>query len=425
MALEQDVDYISDLDRTSPGPAEFKSEGDDHLRNIKKALRQTVPGFAGAVFVAGQNGGAANVYTLTPTPALPSYEPGTMVVFAPAAANTGASTLNISSNGAKPLKRVAGGDLLSGDLVPGVTYVAIDIGAEFRLLSITKNQLDQTAFQSSLPALASGFLHSDGATASFGTTHTGYAQNEVKGADIASAATINLTTATGNLVHVTGTTAITAITIPVGADRTVIFDGSLTLTHGAALLLPGGANIITEAGDRMVVRGDTAGAVVTNYTRAAGQAVGAYPLLHVRDQKAGGANGGTSVAGVQDRALNTVATNTIPGASLATNQITLPAGTYDFDISAPAYAGDAHRVQLYNVTDSVVTQYGTNESSAASSQVVSTRSIALGRMTIAAPKVFKVRHYIAGALANEGLGRAASDSAPNAIFTEARFWKVA
>jgi len=131
----------------------------------------------------------------------------------------------------------------------------------------------QAAFQTVLPAQSLGFLRSSGAAAAFTTTHTGYAQNEVKGADIASAATINLTTATGNLTHVTGTTPITAITIPVGAERTVIFDGALTLTHGAGLLLPGAANITTAANDRAIIRGDTAGAIVTSYTKADGTAV--------------------------------------------------------------------------------------------------------------------------------------------------------
>lgn len=94
-----------------------------------------------------------------------------------------------------------------------------------------------------------------------------------KGADIASAATINLTTSTGDFVHVTGTTTITGITLALGAQRTVIFDAALTLTHGAALLLPGLANISTAAGDRMIVRGDSGGVVVIEYQRANGLAV--------------------------------------------------------------------------------------------------------------------------------------------------------
>lgn len=134
----------------------------------------------------------------------------------------------------------------------------------------TLDYVNATASSVTLPGQALGFLRSTSTVASFGVAHTGYAQNEVKGADIASASTINLTTATGNFVHITGTTTITAITIPIGADRTVIFDGILTLTHGAGLLLPGAANITTAANDRMVVRGDTAGAIVVNYTKADG-----------------------------------------------------------------------------------------------------------------------------------------------------------
>lgn len=423
MPLEPDVDYIADFDRTSPGPAEFKSEGDDHLRNIKKAALQTFPGFAGAVAVMGQNGGAANAYTVTSTPALPSYTPGTRVAFSPTVANTGPSTLNISSNGAKPLRRVTGGELMVGDLVVGVTYEAIDIGAEFRLLSLTKNQLDQTAFQSSLPALAPGFLHSDGATALFGPTHTGYAQNEVKGANIASASAINLATATGNLVHVTGTTTISAITIPVGADRTVIFDGALTLVHGAGLLLPGGANIVTEPGDRMVVRGDTDGAVVTSYVRASAQPIAAIPLLHVWHET--GSAGGSSVAGTQDRVLNTVVTNTITGASLASNQITLPPGTYDFDISAPAFTIARHRAWLFSVTDGGVVKLGTTEFTGSGDQV-QTRSLVRGRFAIVTSKVFKVQHYTDAAVPTQGLGGNGTDPyVGSSVYTEARFWKVA
>lgn len=93
-----------------------------------------------------------------------------------------------------------------------------------------------------------------------GGTLTG-ALNEAQGADIASAGTVNLTTATGNYVHITGTTTITAITLAQGYERTVVFDGALTLTNGASLLLPTAANITTVAGDTAVFRGEAAGVV--------------------------------------------------------------------------------------------------------------------------------------------------------------------
>jgi hypothetical protein len=96
------------------------------------------------------------------------------------------------------------------------------------------------------------------------------AVNEVQGSDIASASTINLTTATGNLVDVTGTTTITAITLAQGAERWVRFTGALTLTNGASLVLLGGANIVTAAGDYACFRGYAAGVVrMTAFFRAA------------------------------------------------------------------------------------------------------------------------------------------------------------
>ncbi len=72
-----------------------------------------------------------------------------------------------------------------------------------------------------------------------------------KSADIASATTTDLSTATGFFVDVTGTTTITGLgTVPSGRMITVRFTGALTLTHnGTSLILPGAANIVTVAGD--------------------------------------------------------------------------------------------------------------------------------------------------------------------------------
>ena len=100
------------------------------------------------------------------------------------------------------------------------------------------------------------------------------ALNEAQGSDIASASTINLDTATGNLVDVTGTTTITAITLSKGRQRVVRFTGILTLTNGASLVLPGGGNITTAAGDFAIFRGYASGVV-----RCVGYFSGATPLI--------------------------------------------------------------------------------------------------------------------------------------------------
>jgi len=71
------------------------------------------------------------------------------------------------------------------------------------------------------------------------------------GADIASASTTDLANATGDYVSITGTTTITALgTVSAGMRFILSFAGALTLTHNAtSLILPGGANIVTAAGD--------------------------------------------------------------------------------------------------------------------------------------------------------------------------------
>lgn len=94
-----------------------------------------------------------------------------------------------------------------------------------------------------------------------------------KGADILSAATITLTP---NAVHhVTSTTTITDIDFSPaldGAQAWVVFDGALTLTHNATTLqLPGGANIVTAAGDRaLFVQDATDNVICLEYVRAGG-----------------------------------------------------------------------------------------------------------------------------------------------------------
>lgn len=97
-----------------------------------------------------------------------------------------------------------------------------------------------------------------------------------KGADVASAAALPVLT-DGNAFDVTGTTTITSINTTGGAGTVILlhFDGALTLTHHATnLILPGGANITTAAGDEAIFHEYGAGTYrCICYTKATGKAV--------------------------------------------------------------------------------------------------------------------------------------------------------
>lgn len=84
--------------------------------------------------------------------------------------------------------------------------------------------------------------------------------------------------------------------------------------------------------------------------------------LHVRDQKASGTAGDTFSSGAyQASVLNTVVANTLTGASLASNQVTLAAGTYRVH-GVVAANGVAQRAALYDVTNAVYLLTGLNNS---------------------------------------------------------------
>lgn len=100
---------------------------------------------------------------------------------------------------------------------------------------------------------------------------SGAAFNEGRGADIASAASIDLETATGNCLELTGTATIGTVTLTDGHKRTVRCVSTPTLTDSANLIVPGGTRTFA-AGDYITFRGYPAGVVrVENIQRFSGK----------------------------------------------------------------------------------------------------------------------------------------------------------
>ena len=145
------------------------------------------------------------------------------------------------------------------------------------------------------------------------------------------------------------------------------------------------------------------------------------PTLHVRDERPSGTDGGAQAeSSWVTRVLNTVKLNSISGASLASNRVTLPAGTYEFEGSAPACTTATHQARLYNVTDLAMVDQGTPIFSASQA---STRSQLKGRFTINAPKVFEIQHFMVTAGGARSTGYPAATGLVE-VYSEIIFKKV-
>jgi hypothetical protein len=98
--------------------------------------------------------------------------------------------------------------------------------------------------------------------------------NGGKSINIASAATVNLATATGNEVHITGSTGpITSFgTVPAGTRFNLIFDSTPTITYNATsmILNTGGTSYTAAAGDRAEAISEGSGNWIINITPISG-----------------------------------------------------------------------------------------------------------------------------------------------------------
>lgn len=146
-------------------------------------------------------------------------------------------------------------------------------------------------------------------------------------------------------------------------------------------------------------------------------------FLHIQEQQAAGVNAGTFTSGAwQTRTLNTVNTNEIAGASLSTNQITLPAGTYYVEIEAPAVQCGLHKAKLYNITDAADVLIGGACSTTTASQNQEGSRIS-GRFTIAGSKIFEVQHQCSNTKTSNGFGDASGFSVIE-VYGDVKIWRV-
>lgn len=176
-------------------------------------------------------GGTANALTLAANCGFSAYADGVRLSFKASNTNTGATTLNANSIGAKAIRKMSGSTdaaLVGGEIIDEGVYDVV--------------------YSEDANSAAGGWILLNPTQPS-----------RVKGPDIASASTLTL--GDGHYFDVTGTTTITAISsAPAGTVIRLQFDGALTLTHnGTSLVLPWGSNIPTQAGDIAVFVSEDSG----------------------------------------------------------------------------------------------------------------------------------------------------------------------
>jgi len=157
--------------------------------------------------------------------------------------------------------------------------------------------------------------------------------------------------------------------------------------------------------------------VLNNPARGVSSTTSPRQIFSVVDSKPNGVDGGTFTAGSwQTRTLNTIITNTISGASLSNNRITLPAGTYIVTAHAPGLDVNQHQAVLFGVSGDtgnliVGTSENTTDNSLSTSNPVCTKSVIVQHLTLSTTTVLELRHKCSVTRTGYGLGSAASTGA--------------
>jgi len=161
---------------------------------------------------------------------------------------------------------------------------------------------------------------------------------------------------------------------------------------------------------------------ITGTLTAAGRLSAAYPILIARDEKSAGTNGGGLLAGAwYQRELNTVQVNTITGASLSSNQITLPAGTFYVSWSAPAYFVDGHQSIFTSTPTATISIVGTTARTN-SSVFMTTESSGSGVFTIGSSTIFEIQHRCI--VNNATSGRGIAMGITTEVYSTIEIWKI-
>jgi hypothetical protein len=148
-----------------------------------------------------------------------------------------------------------------------------------------------------------------------------------------------------------------------------------------------------------------------------------YPYVKVSNTQSSGTNGGTATSGSWGICpINTTDTDTQSISSLATNQVTLPAGTYEVRGRQVFFQTVLSQIRLQNITASTTLLTGESQASGVGDNTTIGCSIN-GLITLASSSALSLEYQVSSTKATNGLGTACSFG--NEVYATIEFKKIA
>ena len=161
-------------------------------------------------------------------------------------------------------------------------------------------------------------------------------------------------------------------------------------------------------------------------------------LLHLRASYSNTTNGESLTQSAWNtRVINTAVTNEIASASLTSNQISLPAGTYFIDCHATHEITDGNGalnmgglLRLRNITAGTTTLVGMRSSAGAGTTTTDLQQHQVipflrGRFTLGGTTTLEIQDYPISTSASTHRAGAATSSGESEVYLDACIWKIA